>query len=585
MKVVKGTVLKVKGLPRHHYAEKYMEYQPNTGYWEIIDMNFYYDKKCEDIVNSDPLLKERKELHIRLLNNCRSTIPEEDKQNFFKDMRINLRDEQKRGIQLIYERLKEFKVCLVCDGMRLGKTRISGFLAKRLLKQRPDDYIVAVCNAANVTGWKKEFIEECRIPEKDVQIIFSSDSQIDENAKIVIFSYHMMISNIDKITKTVHYEKNNILRFLSDKKVSIAFFDEAHKLKNKKSKTSQVVKKFFMRNSVRNQNQNQGGQADYTIGLTGTASPNGEPIELYNIVNSLGGKQVLKAVLGSSYKEIEFHRNYCMSMHKIHTSSKYGFTGKINKHIKYLNADKEKKLSKRLDSTIRITRKKEEIHDDLPKLIDICYLPKSKNREVIESRLEDLLIDTFKDEFVLTNPEFLASNHYKINKSGGEISTLRKEQSFDKVNSCYKLIEKELEKHDKVVVMCYYKDTMTKLKSIFNKYNPVSISGETLSKDTQKIVDKFNNDPETRVFIGQIESCKEGLNLSSCNRMLFVDITWSPSGFAQASERCSRIGKKEQVHVTIYVDKDSLDAMVLPTNIAKAKSISNLDHRIDNINN
>ncbi|OJD19026.1 hypothetical protein AJ78_00977 [Emergomyces pasteurianus Ep9510] len=76
------------------------------------------------------------------------------------------------------------------------------------------------------------------------------------------------------------------------------------------------------------------------------------------------------------------------------------------------------------------------------------------------------------------------------------------------------------------------------------------MDGNTPIKLRQTIVDEFNNNPETHVFLLTTKVGGLGVNLTGADRVIIYDPDWNPSTDVQARERAWRLGQKREV--TIY---------------------------------
>ena len=91
----------------------------------------------------------------------------------------------------------------------------------------------------------------------------------------------------------------------------------------------------------------------------------------------------------------------------------------------------------------------------------------------------------------------------------------------------------------------------------------VMVDGRVAVHDRQGAVDRFQADPDCRVFIGQIQAAGTGLTLTAASHVVFVEFDWRPGVLAQAEDRCHRIGQRDCVTVGYLVIEDSLDDLQL----------------------
>ena len=88
---------------------------------------------------------------------------------------------------------------------------------------------------------------------------------------------------------------------------------------------------------------------------------------------------------------------------------------------------------------------------------------------------------------------------------------------------------------------------------------------------------------ENVVFIIQIQTGCEGLNLQNCNEIYFVSPHWNPAVEDQAIARCHRLGQTKPVYVfrfvmkpTSDIDGNTLDQYCIKTQLKKREYMNNI---------
>ena len=77
-----------------------------------------------------------------------------------------------------------------------------------------------------------------------------------------------------------------------------------------------------------------------------------------------------------------------------------------------------------------------------------------------------------------------------------------------------------------------------------------------------ELVTKFNKD-NTNVFLIPLKSGGTGLNLSSADAVIHLDLWWNPQAENQATDRAHRIGQKNSVSVIKLVAKGTIEEKIL----------------------
>jgi SWI/SNF-related matrix-associated actin-dependent regulator 1 of chromatin subfamily A len=127
---------------------------------------------------------------------------------------------------------------------------------------------------------------------------------------------------------------------------------------------------------------------------------------------------------------------------------------------------------------------------------------------------------------------------------------LRKKAVSIKYKGCIAWIKDYLEVSEKLVVFCYHRAIYDSLMADFKDIS-VGINGSVKSDKRQGIIDKFQKDNDTRLFIGQIKAAGVGITLTAANAVCFVEFGDTCSEHEQAEDRINRIGQ-EADSITAY---------------------------------
>ena len=96
------------------------------------------------------------------------------------------------------------------------------------------------------------------------------------------------------------------------------------------------------------------------------------------------------------------------------------------------------------------------------------------------------------------------------------------------------------------------------------------IDGSVSSKKRQELVDKFNMD-DTNVFLIMLKSGGTGLNLTSADIVIHLDLWWNPQAENQATDRAHRIGQKNTVEVIKLIMTGTIEEKIL--NLQEKKKV------------
>ena len=107
------------------------------------------------------------------------------------------------------------------------------------------------------------------------------------------------------------------------------------------------------------------------------------------------------------------------------------------------------------------------------------------------------------------------------------------------------------------------------------------MTGSVKGKERNILVDKFNSD-STDCLLMTLKSGGVGLNLTSADVVIHLDIWWNPQAENQATDRTHRIGQKNKVTVIKLITKDTIEEHIIELqNKKKALSESLIDNNDD----
>lgn len=159
------------------------------------------------------------------------------------------------------------------------------------------------------------------------------------------------------------------------------------------------------------------------------------------------------------------------------------------------------------------------------------------------------------------------------------IATLRRLVGEAKAPAFAELLCEELQNGlDKAVVMGIHTRALDVVRVALaaKGIKAVGISGATSEAERVKAVEAFNNDPETRVFVGNIRAAGTGLTLTAAADIIMLESSWSPADNAQALMRVHRIGQTRNVRARFISLANSIDEVVSATVARKTAAIAEL---------
>ncbi|MFQ6656716.1 hypothetical protein Gotur_026700 [Gossypium turneri] len=101
------------------------------------------------------------------------------------------------------------------------------------------------------------------------------------------------------------------------------------------------------------------------------------------------------------------------------------------------------------------------------------------------------------------------------------------------------------------------------------------LDGSTPTNMRQSLVDEFNSSPSKQVFLISTRAGGLGLNLVSANRVVIFDPNWNPAQDLQAQDRSFRFGQRRHVVVFRLLAAGSLEELVYSRQVYK-QQLSNI---------
>ena len=153
------------------------------------------------------------------------------------------------------------------------------------------------------------------------------------------------------------------------------------------------------------------------------------------------------------------------------------------------------------------------------------------------------------------------------------LSEVMREAGIRKVKPAAEFIESKLA-DEPVIVFAHHKDVVHELATILKDHKPSIITGDTPASARQKLIGDFQNGT-TKLFIGNLAACQEGIDLSAADTVIFVEATWQTSALLQASSRVENINKTATAPlIYLLTISNSLDHTIL-AKILKKQNIIN----------
>lgn len=418
---------------------------------------------------------------------------------------------------------------LIGDEMGLGKTIQAIGVSNALSEVKR---ILIVCPATLKLNWRREFTK-WDVKSLSVGI---AEGNIFPQTDVVIINYDIL---------TRHSEALHAITW------DILVVDECHRVKEPKTqRTIALLGEYKWNPSTRSWDLPKLPiPAAKRVFLTGTPIVN-RPVELWPLIRALDPEGLGK------YKS-KFETKYC--------AAGVNYAGYWDKS----GASNLEDLQEQMRSRFMIRRLKADVLKELP--------PKRRQVVVLESTptLDKLI-----------NAERAAYDSFKSAKFESQIvdfellSATRKAVAEAILPLAIQEIEEALEETDKLVVWAHHHSVIEALAERFS--SSVVVYGETSQTARQEAVDRFQSDPDIKLFIGSIQAAGIGITLTAASNEIFVELDWVPGNIEQAEDRCHRIGQLNSVLIKYLVLNNSVSARMAEELVAKQEVIvKGLDTQVE----
>jgi len=411
---------------------------------------------------------------------------------------------QEEGIKFLLKNKK----CILGDDMGLGKTYQSIVSALEIGAER----ILIVCPSSLKINWMREVQNFC----EEVSIIKGKHWDPD---RFTIINYDILKNFHTIKERGKKYEDWEIRREIVEYNPDLIILDEAHFVKNHKSIRGKILKDISKKFSP-----------ERIWLLTGTPIAN-RPMDYYNLLS------IIDCPVANNW--VHYARTYCEGI-RFKKGGRYIWVTKGASNLKELSSKTKR---------IILRRKKEDVLDLPDKLITPIYL-ELQNTEGYKNVWNEYLAQR-KIDGKKGNPA----------RDLVEMTLLRTFIAMETVPYTIEKTEEALELGKKTIIFCNFNDEMDSLIRYFGE-KCVCIRGGMTDKQKQHAVDRFQEDENCMVFVGQIKAAGVGLTLTAAEIVIMNSLDWVPGNHEQAEDRAYRIGQNKTVNIYYMLIDETIDTLV-----------------------
>jgi len=414
--------------------------------------------------------------------------------------------------------------CFIADDMGLGKT-LQAIASLEYHEQNGGVAypVVVACPPNLVLNWKAEFSRWA--PHRTISVVTDRKNfPVDERHDVLVIGY----SNIHHWHKLI---SGNYESFVCD---------ESHYLKTKEAQRTRAATKI-------SKSINDG----LILCLTGTPVTN-RPMEYASQLSIIGRINELGGEWG-------FYRRYCAAF-----KDKFG-------HWILTGSSNLEELNDKLRSSCYIRRTKDQVLTELPDVVhDMYHVGMTEKQAKEYAKAEDDIV-----EYLVERAKEIAKELGKSPRSAAvvakmkaeshlhlvKISVLRRLAAKAKMESIKEWVQANIEAGQKVVIAAHHRDVVDELAA---EFGGLKIQGGMKVEEVEEVKKKFQtlSVKDAPVIVLSIQAAKTGHTLTAAQKVLFVELPWTPADVDQLYSRCHRIGQKGSVMVTYSIADGTVDESI-----------------------
>ncbi|QEC45958.1 DEAD/DEAH box helicase [Pseudobacter ginsenosidimutans] len=421
-----------------------------------------------------------------------------------------------------------FGGCLA-DDMGLGKSiQIIAFILSQRKKVKNNTNLLVVPGTL-VFNWQQELLKFA----PDIRLLTvhgASRNRTTEDFdqyEIILTTYGTLLSDI---------------RFLKDYHFNYAFLDESQHIKNPETQRYKAVRLLNARNR---------------IVITGTPIEN-NTFDLFSQLSFacpglLGNKQYFRDIFSIPIDTFKYSK-------------------------------RARELQQKVQPFI-MRRTKDEVAPELPEkteMVVYCEMDEEQRGiyDAYEKEFRDYVSAISNDE-LKRNPMNVLKGLTRLRQICDAPALLGNEaltgHSSAKIHTLMEQIETK-SPHHKILVFSQFVSMLDLIVAELKKRNIgfETLTGSTHTKKRGEIVNAFQNNPDSRVFLISLKAGGTGLNLTAADYVYIVDPWWNPAVENQAIDRAHRIGQNKKVIAIRLICSNTVEEKIMQMQENKQSLADNL---------
>lgn len=431
---------------------------------------------------------------------------------------------------------------IIASDPGLGKSCTALWCQKALQAHGP---LVIVCPATLKIHWRREAWKHAGIRA----VILSGEVPPKQGLRRVtddayIINYDILATGVPGGSlKGTEWLPRSWGAELSKIKPSMVILDEISRIRNQNTKSFHACKMLSR-------------GAPYVLALGGTAGVENRAAELWPTL------RIVKPSLFPCF--LDYAREYCDLKQDI--TGRWVAKGSTN----------TRQLNRTLINNCMVRYRKQDVLDQLP----------SKTHTIIPFTLSPAA----RREYDEAHEDYI--RWLFTNRSGGFVNTWIKSdqtEQFSKLTALKQLVgkaklsfvkqwtEEFLAEGQKLLMFGHHKAFLNHLNDEFGRQS-VIVTGDIVGTRRQASIDRFNQDPSCRLFLGNTDASGYGWNCTSASNVAFAELGWSPGPHLQAIDRCHGMfrGTGAPVNIWWLICENTIEDYLVKLIYRKMKDVSTI---------
>ena len=392
-----------------------------------------------------------------------------------------------------------------------------------------------------VSVWPSEFEQYADFPYR-LETLLGTKTKRLQGIHALTDAWHYQLQPAllsPMLVAVINYEsvwREDIFDALKEFDPDIIICDESQRIKSNSSKQSKAMHKL-------------GDLARYKMILTGTPVQN-QAIDLYSQYRFLD-----PSVFGTNF--FAFKNHYCIM-------------GGFNGHQIIGYRDTDNLVKKEHSIAFRVT--KAEALDLPEQTFETRYVPLTSGERRLYNEIKRDSYAELENGGSVTAATVLTKLLRLQQFTGGFLledgEEKPKQVGTGKLDALKDILEDYvIHEGKKLVVFARFLAEIHAIEDLCNKVlgagHAVSIYGDIKKELRGGIIHRFQTDPETMVFIGQIDTAGAGITLTAADTCVYYSLCFNYASYEQSLARIHRIGQKNTCTYIHLVAEKTIDADIL----------------------